>query len=218
MVQPKRIPVKEKRNGPVLYNSRVKNEFKVSLNFSTISPDGLLLWIQSENRYLGLGIQNGQMKFASNLLDGSENGIFEMPNGGFVSDGGENIIISLFLIYWDKTKQNKNPNLKIIIKTGWHNVQLEINERTVTFTVDDRPIFTENKKPIAAVAVELFDLEKNLFYIGESLMNAWQLHYGFFLFRLIHMNWISFLFHFVYYSKNDFGKLPTLTVTYNYYL
>lgn len=91
MVQPKLIPVKEKRNGPVLYNSRVKNDFKVSLNFSTISMDGLLLWIQSTNRFLGLGIQNGQMKFASNLLDGSGNGgnVFEMPNGGFVSDGGK---------------------------------------------------------------------------------------------------------------------------------
>lgn len=88
MVQPKRIPIKEKRNGPVLYNSRVKNDFKVSLNFSTISLDGLLLWIHSsKNRFLGLGIQNGQMKFASNLLDGTGN-VFEMPNGGFVSDGG----------------------------------------------------------------------------------------------------------------------------------
>lgn len=50
--------------------------------------DGLLLWIQSKNSFLGLGIQNGQMKFASDLLDGSGN-IFEMPNGGFVSDGGK---------------------------------------------------------------------------------------------------------------------------------
>lgn len=89
MVQPKRIPVKEKRNGPVLFNSRVKNDFKVSLNFSTISLDGLLLWsVQSKNRFLGLGVQNGQIKFASNLLDDSGN-VLEMPNGGFVSDGGK---------------------------------------------------------------------------------------------------------------------------------
>lgn len=57
--------------------------------------------------------------------------------------------------------------LKLI--TGWHNVQLEINERIFTFTVDDRPIFTENKKllELKPIAVELFDFEKNLFYIGE---------------------------------------------------
>lgn len=58
--------------------------------------DGLLLWIQSTNRFLGLGIQNGQMKFASNLLDGSGNGgnVFEMPNGGFVSDGGKQMMVT----------------------------------------------------------------------------------------------------------------------------
>lgn len=94
MVQPKRIPVKEKRNGPVLYNSRVKNDFKVSLNFSTISLDGLLFWSgQSKNRFLGLGIENGHIKFASNLVDSSGN-VFEMPNGGFVSDGGESVFMS----------------------------------------------------------------------------------------------------------------------------
>ncbi len=53
--------------------------------------DGLLLWIQSEHRFVGLGIQGGQMKFASNLLEGSGN-VFEMPNGGFVSDGGKFMI------------------------------------------------------------------------------------------------------------------------------
>ncbi|XP_037042682.1 protein eyes shut [Bradysia coprophila] len=138
MVHPKRIPVKEKRNGPVVYSSRVKNEFKVSLNFSTISMDGLLLWTQSENGYVGLGIQNGQMKFASNLLNGSGN-VFEMPNGGFVADG------------------------------GWHDVQLEINEKIVTFTVDNRPIFTENQKLIKmrpSIMDEFFDFEKHPFFIG----------------------------------------------------
>lgn len=96
MVQPKRIPIKEKRNGPVLYNSRVRNDFKVSLNFSTISLDGLLFWSrQGKNRFLGLGIQNGQIKFASNLFDSSGN-VSEMPNGGFVSDGGKNWCHSIF--------------------------------------------------------------------------------------------------------------------------
>lgn len=88
MVQPKRIPIKEKRNGPaIVHHGRVKNEFKISFNFSTISMDGLLLWIQGKNRYLGLGIQNGQMKFGSNLLNGSDV-VFEIPNGEFVADGG----------------------------------------------------------------------------------------------------------------------------------
>lgn len=79
--------MKEKRNGPTLYHNRVKNEFKLSFNFSTISMDGLLVWMQSGNGFFGLGIQNGQIRFVSNVFNGSAV-VFGMPSGEFVSDGG----------------------------------------------------------------------------------------------------------------------------------
>lgn len=68
--------------------------------------------------------------------------------------------------------------------TGWHNVQLEINERMFTFTVNDRPIFTENKKllELKPMADEIFDFEKNLFYIGEFVCMTITLRF------VIHMN------------------------------
>lgn len=86
ILPPPRIPMKDKRRGPSLY-VRPREAIQVSLNFSTIEPDGLLLWSEHErNKFLGLGLEAGHLKLASNLL-GSINDTVRAPASGFISDG-----------------------------------------------------------------------------------------------------------------------------------
>lgn len=86
VLPPPRIPMKDKRRGPSMY-VRPREAIQVSLNFSTIYPDGLLLWSEHDrNKFLGLGLENGHLKIASNLL-GTNNDTVEAPSGGFIADG-----------------------------------------------------------------------------------------------------------------------------------
>lgn len=86
ILPPPRIPMKDKRRGPSLY-VRPREAIQISLNFSTIEPDGLLLWSEhDQSKFLGLGLENGHLKLASNLL-GSNNDTVQAPASGFVADG-----------------------------------------------------------------------------------------------------------------------------------
>jgi len=86
ILPPPRIPMKDKRRGPSLY-VRPREAIQVSLNFSTIEPDGLLLWSEHErSKFLGLGLEAGHLKLASNLL-GSSNDTVRAPASGFIADG-----------------------------------------------------------------------------------------------------------------------------------
>lgn len=78
--------MKDKRRGPSLY-VRPREAIQILLNFSTIEPDGLLLWSEhDQSKFLGLGLENGHLKLASNLL-GSNNDTVQAPASGFVADG-----------------------------------------------------------------------------------------------------------------------------------
>ncbi|KAI9585808.1 hypothetical protein GQX74_001655 [Glossina fuscipes] len=86
VLPPQRIPMKDKRKGPSLY-IRPREALQISLNFSTIEPDGLLLWSEHDNtKFLGLGLEDGHLKLASNLL-GSINDTVSAPSSGFIADG-----------------------------------------------------------------------------------------------------------------------------------
>lgn len=86
MVSAPRIPVKDKRNGPSLY-IRSREALEIALNFSTIETNGLLLWSErGPTKFLGLGIENGHLKLASNLLH-SDDGIVSAPANGLITDG-----------------------------------------------------------------------------------------------------------------------------------
>ncbi|KAH8281394.1 hypothetical protein KR054_000271, partial [Drosophila jambulina] len=86
ILPPPRIPMKDKRRGPSLY-VRPREAIQVTLNFSTIEPDGLLLWSEHErSKFLGLGLEAGHLKLASNLL-GSSNDTVKAPASGFIADG-----------------------------------------------------------------------------------------------------------------------------------
>ncbi|ALC40152.1 eys [Drosophila busckii] len=92
ILPPPRIPMKDKRrggpgSGPSLYVRPPREAIQISLNFSTIEPDGLLLWSEHNRlKFLGLGLENGHLKLASNLL-GSNNDTVQAPASGFVADG-----------------------------------------------------------------------------------------------------------------------------------
>ncbi|TDG47803.1 hypothetical protein AWZ03_005757 [Drosophila navojoa] len=87
ILPPPRIPMKDKRRGPSLYARPPREAVQISLNFSTIEPDGLLLWSEhNQQKFLGLGLENGHLKLASNLL-GSINDTVQAAASGFIADG-----------------------------------------------------------------------------------------------------------------------------------
>lgn len=143
VVPPPRIPMKDKRAGPVLY-LRSKEIIKISMNFSTIELDGMLFWSsrRKDAKFIGLGIEAGHIKFASNLLD-TTSSTLDIPTGGFVSDG------------------------------GWHNVHISIDKKTIQLSVDGRPIFTENKRNVDILDIdddrEFLASMESLFYIGKKI-------------------------------------------------
>lgn len=89
IVPSQRLTHKDKRNriASSQYSNRPKF-IQVAMNISTISTDGLLVWSDSEKGdYIGVGLENGFFKFASNLMNFSNQEI-DIPSGGYLSDGG----------------------------------------------------------------------------------------------------------------------------------
>lgn len=88
IVPSQRYTHKDKRNElSSQYSSRVATKLlQISLNFSTISLDGLLLWNQYDDKFFGLGLANGFLKVVSNLL--GFKGDVDVPAGVFLTDGG----------------------------------------------------------------------------------------------------------------------------------
>jgi EYS protein len=84
IIPSQRYTHKDKRNGiSSQYNNR--KSLQISLNFSTINADGMLLWNDNSGNYLGLGLENGFLKVVSNLLS-FKNDRYDVP-GGYLTDG-----------------------------------------------------------------------------------------------------------------------------------
>lgn len=113
-------------------NNKPKKFIQLSLNFSTISQDGLLVWSSDGDlKYFGLGIERGYLKLASNLL--RNNSISFPIIGNCVSDGGyHNAQINT-----DKNSINLKLNGKLIFSE-----YLKMNEST---KMDQASITLENK-------------------------------------------------------------------------
>lgn len=125
ILPPPRIPMKDKRRGPSLY-VRPREAIQISLNFSTIEPDGLLLWSEhDQSKFLGLGLENGHLKLASNLL-GSNNDTVQAPASGFVADGawhGTSVLL-------DRTRLELQLDGEVIFTERLP----ELNRRTATWS------------------------------------------------------------------------------------
>lgn len=125
-----RIPIKDKRNnGPVIYNLKsLKNQLSISLNFSTIFLDGLLFWnSKNPQTFIGVGIENGHIKLASNHLD-TETSAIDVPTGGFVADGA-----------WHTIHLDVNANVIKIMLDG--RPTFSVNRRMVdTKSIDDNVV------------------------------------------------------------------------------
>lgn len=83
IVPPPRIPMKDKRNGGP--NARIKPVLQISVNFSTIHPNGMLIWTGNDH-FLGLGLEQGHVRVASSELVGV-NKTLDVPSAGFLADG-----------------------------------------------------------------------------------------------------------------------------------
>ncbi|CAD7079574.1 unnamed protein product [Hermetia illucens] len=139
VLPPPRIPVKDKRKGPSMY-IRAKDSLAISLNFSTIEPNGLLLWSGRDNsRFLGLGLQNGHLKLATNLLASNNNSV-DAPSGGYLADG------------------------------GWHNVQVTTDRGKIEMVADGQVIFTEkanqNLSPFRRLKSDQSISYEDIFFLG----------------------------------------------------
>lgn len=152
IVSPPHIPIKDKRGGGgnsgngIILNRR-RDQFKMSMNFSTINMDGMLFWsnnFKDERNFVGLGIENGHLKMASSLLKRNDNFTIDVPAGGFLADG------------------------------AWHNVQIELSKKVVQITVDGRLVFLENNLLMDTSNIDDsrdFLQMDNHFYLGEYFMS-----------------------------------------------
>ena len=85
-----RYTQKDKRNGlsSQQYSNRLDNKsLFISMNFSTIDSNSILLWNDNNDNYLGLGLENGFLKLVSNLLN-LNNNLIDISMGGYITDGG----------------------------------------------------------------------------------------------------------------------------------
>lgn len=106
---------KDKRNGGSPSSRLTTNKFlQISLNFSTINNDGMLLWNgDNSDKYLGMGLEKGFLKIVSNALSLEGNKI-DLPMGGYLTDG------------------------------AWHNIKLDIDEQgQISLTVDWKNVYNE---------------------------------------------------------------------------
>ncbi|CAH1645076.1 unnamed protein product [Spodoptera littoralis] len=114
----------------------------VALNFTTAEPNGLLVWIEMGNDYIGLGLENGYAKlvwsFNHNSVKTAKSGYGDlvgsprtltrlMPHAGYLSDG------------------------------EWHILVLQINETNITLTADNTLVYTE--EPGLNIEAEYDDID-----------------------------------------------------------
>lgn len=162
ILPPPRIPMKDKRRGPSMY-VRPREAMQVSLNFSSIEPDGLLLWSEHDhNKFLGLGLENGHLKMASNLLD-SNNDTVEMPSTGFIADGSWH----LAKIIMDRNRLELQLDGEVIFS--------EKVLDTVALSTTERALLTTRRSFAARRGKEPSITYEDVFYLGK-----WKFFYQYF--------------------------------------
>ncbi|EDV99320.1 protein eyes shut [Drosophila grimshawi] len=156
ILPPPRIPMKDKRRGPSLY-VRPREAIQISLNFSTIEPDGLLLWSEhNHQKFLGLGLENGHLKLASNLL-GSNNDTVQAPASGFIADGawhGTSVLL-------DRTRLELQLDGEVIFTERLP----ELNRRSPTKTTTTTPTTTSLQRQRGGGKEPTISYE-DIFYLG----------------------------------------------------
>ncbi|XP_062549103.1 protein eyes shut isoform X2 [Armigeres subalbatus] len=113
LIPSQKIKMKDKRNGEsISFSPRL--ELQISFNISTLD-DGVVFWTTDRNsRYFGVGIQNGFITVASNMVQETENPtVSTNPWKAYVADG------------------------------DWHNVKIDTENGTVQVLVDGYPLFSE---------------------------------------------------------------------------
>ncbi|XP_065093274.1 protein eyes shut [Ochlerotatus camptorhynchus] len=113
LIPSQKIKMKDKRNGESnSFSPRL--ELQISFNISTLD-DGVVFWTTDKNsRYFGVGVQNGFITAASNMVQEAENlTTISNPWEAYVADG------------------------------DWHNIRIETENGIVQVLVDGHPLFSE---------------------------------------------------------------------------
>ncbi|KPJ20882.1 Protein eyes shut [Papilio machaon] len=99
----------------------------LALNFTTAEPNGLLLWIDMDVDYLGIGMENGYIKLVWSL----HCDVTEVVKHNEKSLPNRPRIFSRIL-----------PNVGFLADGDWHKIVLEFG-KNITLTVDKRLAFIE---------------------------------------------------------------------------
>lgn len=134
VIPSQRYTHKDKRNGASSSSRLTSNKFlQISLNFSTINVDGMLLWNDNNNnKYLGIGLENGFLKVVSNLMSFKDDKI-DVPMGGYLTDG------------------------------AWHNVKLDIDDLGQVSIVVDRKVVYNDVRNVDDVVNNLDQLGESFY-------------------------------------------------------
>nr|XP_019544869.2 protein eyes shut [Aedes albopictus] len=113
LIPSQKIKMKDKRNGESI-NLSPRLELQISFNISTLE-DGVIFWTTDKSsRYFGVGVQNGFITIASNMVQEAENlTAVSSPWKAYVADG------------------------------DWHNIRIETENGTVQVLVNGHPLFSE---------------------------------------------------------------------------
>lgn len=126
VIPPPRIPLKEKRNKLNGKLKPVSAALQVAVNFSTINEDGLLFWSGPGHNFLGLGLNKGHIRIASNAL--AANRSIDVPSAGFLADGG-----------WHTVKIEMNPdNLDVFVDGRVTYTEERDSHATNSFLMQDK--------------------------------------------------------------------------------
>lgn len=203
ILPPPRIPMKDKRRGPSLY-VRPREAIQISLNFSTIEPDGLLLWSEhDQSKFLGLGLENGHLKLASNLL-GSNNDTVQAPASGFVADGawhGTSVLL-------DRTRLELQLDGEVIFTERLP----ELNRRTTTWSSTTTTTVPTSTSMQRRGSKEPTISYEDVFYLGK--MHHCDVTYRRAVQRRspFDFDYISALLHLPHINYNAIADLPLLLI------
>nr|XP_022918881.1 protein eyes shut [Onthophagus taurus]XP_022918882.1 protein eyes shut [Onthophagus taurus]XP_022918883.1 protein eyes shut [Onthophagus taurus] len=110
-----------------LDKKRDLNSFSTNfyLNFTTVSQNGLILWTEKSQSYLGIGIENGHLKIVYSI--GNYDEILQVLDFPKISDG-----------LWHSLEVNFEP---FILKLDQKEINIEIEHYNGTLNVDDKVFY-----------------------------------------------------------------------------
>lgn len=110
---------KDKRGESDLALEKNKNNFEITLNFSTINKDGILFWTEKQkNIYLGAGFENGFIKIVNNLL--RNNTVLINSEQSYIDGAWHILNIQMNKYFLKTTVDNSQTIIENLIESSEH--------------------------------------------------------------------------------------------------